>query len=194
MVPGPGLEAAELLLGDKRSSKEEALGDGSGAGRGRETRGRGGSKGRRGAEAKQGGLRRGFTPATEDALQRNHVGAGGQLGRGAGSDACVVVKVQPRRRSYGEEKEAPGSDDPEDGVDKGAHSLARGGRRVEGKGDRAEALPGGASEGNEGESEGSRGEEASARVRGAAGPWAERTAGKQAGLADRLSLTLKINK
>ena len=76
--------------------------------------------GRRDAEAKQGGLRRGFTPATEDALQRNHVGAGGQLGRGAGSDACVVVKVQPRRRSYGEEKEAPGSDEPEDGGDKGA--------------------------------------------------------------------------
>ena len=48
-------------------------------------------------------------PATEDALQRNYVGAGGQLGRGAGSDARVVVKVQPRRRSYGEEKEAPGS-------------------------------------------------------------------------------------
>ena len=59
-------------------------------------------------------------PATEDALQRNYVGAGGQLGRGAGSDACVVVKVQPRRRSYGEVNEAPGSDEPEDGGDKGA--------------------------------------------------------------------------
>ena len=29
--PGPGVEAAELLLGDRRSSKEEALGDGSGS-------------------------------------------------------------------------------------------------------------------------------------------------------------------
>jgi len=60
MVPGPGLEAAELLLGDKRSSKEETLRDGSGSrssgeGRGRETRGRGGLTGWRGSRDGQRG-------------------------------------------------------------------------------------------------------------------------------------------
>ena len=60
MAAGPGVEAAELLLGDKRSSNEETLRDGSGSrssgeGRGKETRGRGGLTGRRGSRDGQHG-------------------------------------------------------------------------------------------------------------------------------------------